>query len=85
VRIPSGVAYALEARRAMEDVAPERFATSAVRRIDDDTTRLRRILQRIVRVSRMSNQHVETVHRGAALHGQQQQQQHRRAHPPLRP
>ena len=47
VRIPSGVAYALEARRAMEDVAPEWFATSAVRRIDDYTTRLRRILQRI--------------------------------------
>src|SRR6202049_1102448 len=47
VRIPSGVAYALEARRAMEDVAPEWFATSTVRRIDDYTTRLRRILQRI--------------------------------------
>jgi uncharacterized circularly permuted ATP-grasp superfamily protein len=47
VRIPSGVAYALEARRAMEHVAPDWFATSAVRRIDDYTTRLRRILQRI--------------------------------------
>jgi uncharacterized circularly permuted ATP-grasp superfamily protein len=47
VRIPSGVAYALEARRAMEDVAPDWFATSAVRRIDEYTTRLRRILQRI--------------------------------------
>jgi uncharacterized circularly permuted ATP-grasp superfamily protein len=47
VRIPSGVAYALEARRALEHVAPEWFATSAVRRIDDYTTRLRRILQRI--------------------------------------
>jgi uncharacterized circularly permuted ATP-grasp superfamily protein len=47
VRIPSGVAYALEARRAMEHVAPGWFATSAVRRIDDYTTRLRRILQRI--------------------------------------
>jgi uncharacterized circularly permuted ATP-grasp superfamily protein len=46
-RIPSGVAYALEARGAMEHVAPEWFATSAVRRIDDYTTRLRRILQRI--------------------------------------
>jgi uncharacterized circularly permuted ATP-grasp superfamily protein len=47
VRIPSGVAYALEARRAMEQVAPQWFATSAVRRIDEYTTRLRRILQRI--------------------------------------
>lgn len=47
VRVPSGVAYALEARRAMEHVAPEWFATSAVRRIDEYTTRLRRILQRI--------------------------------------
>src|SRR3984957_11991007 len=32
VRIPSGVAYALEARRAMEHVAPGWFATNAVRR-----------------------------------------------------
>ena len=47
VRIPSGVAYALEARRAMEHVAPEWFSTSAVRHIDEYTTRLRRILQRI--------------------------------------
>jgi uncharacterized circularly permuted ATP-grasp superfamily protein len=47
VRVPSGVAYALEARRAMEEVAPEWFANNAVRRIDDYTTRLRRILQRI--------------------------------------
>jgi uncharacterized circularly permuted ATP-grasp superfamily protein len=47
VRVPSGVAYALEARRAMEKVAPEWFATIAVRRIDEYTTRLRRILQRI--------------------------------------
>ena len=47
VRIPSGVAYSLEARHAMEHVAPSWFATSAVRRIDDYTTRLRRILQRI--------------------------------------
>jgi uncharacterized circularly permuted ATP-grasp superfamily protein len=47
VRIPSGVAYALEARRAMESVAPEWFAVSTVRRIDDYTNRLRRILQRI--------------------------------------
>jgi uncharacterized circularly permuted ATP-grasp superfamily protein len=47
VRVPSGVAYALEARRAMEKLAPEWFATSAVRRIDEYTTRLRRILQRI--------------------------------------
>ena len=47
VRVPSGVAYALEARRAMEQVAPEWFASNAVRRIDEYTTRLRRILQRI--------------------------------------
>ncbi|HEY8755748.1 MAG TPA: circularly permuted type 2 ATP-grasp protein [Candidatus Dormibacteraeota bacterium] len=47
VRVPSGVAYALEARRAMEKLAPEWFASSAVRRIDEYTTRLRRILQRI--------------------------------------
>jgi len=47
VRVPSGVAYALEARRAMEKVAPDWFASNAVRRIDEYTTRLRRILQRI--------------------------------------
>ncbi len=47
VRVPSGVAYALEARRAMEKVAPEWFATNAVRRIDEYTKRLCRILQRI--------------------------------------
>lgn len=47
VRVPSGVAYALEARAAMEEVAPLWFAGNAVRRIDDYTTRLRRILQRI--------------------------------------
>ncbi len=47
VRVPSGVAYALEARRALEKVAPQWFATNAVRRIEDYTTRLRRILQRI--------------------------------------
>src|ERR1700680_196005 len=47
VRVPSGVAYALEARRAMEEIVPSWFATNAVRRIDDYTTRLRRILQRI--------------------------------------
>ena len=44
---PLGVVYALEARRAMEHVAPEWFATSAVRHIDEYTSRLRRILQRI--------------------------------------
>jgi uncharacterized circularly permuted ATP-grasp superfamily protein len=47
VRIPSGVAYALEGRRAMEEVAPDWFASGTVRRIDDYTIRLRRILQRI--------------------------------------
>ena len=47
VRVPSGIAYALEARRAMEQVAPEWFATNAVRRIDEYTKRLCRILQRI--------------------------------------
>jgi uncharacterized circularly permuted ATP-grasp superfamily protein len=47
VRVPSGIAYALEARRAMEEVAPEWFATNAVRRIDEYTKRLCRILQRI--------------------------------------
>jgi uncharacterized circularly permuted ATP-grasp superfamily protein len=47
VRVPSGVAYALEARRAMEELAPGWFAINAVRRIDEYTTRLRRILQRI--------------------------------------
>ncbi len=36
----------------------------------------------LVRVTRMSNQQVETVHRGAAVHWQQQQQQQSR---PLRP
>ncbi len=47
VRVPSGVAYALEARRAMEEIVPGWFAINAVRRIDEYTTRLRRILQRI--------------------------------------
>jgi uncharacterized circularly permuted ATP-grasp superfamily protein len=47
VRVPSGVAYALEARRAMEELVPEWFLDNAVRGIDDYTTRLRRILQRI--------------------------------------
>ena len=47
VRVPSGVAYALEARRAMEELVPEWFTTNAVRRIDDYTKRLHRILQRI--------------------------------------
>jgi uncharacterized circularly permuted ATP-grasp superfamily protein len=47
VRVPSGVAYALEARRAMEELAPGWFAINAVRRVDEYTTRLRRILQRI--------------------------------------
>jgi uncharacterized circularly permuted ATP-grasp superfamily protein len=47
VRVPSGVAYALEARRAMEELVPEWFAAIAVRPIDEYTTRLRRILQRI--------------------------------------
>jgi uncharacterized circularly permuted ATP-grasp superfamily protein len=47
VRVPSGVAYALEARRAMEELAPGWFTINAVRRIDEYTTRLRRILQRI--------------------------------------
>lgn len=47
VRVPSGVAYALEARRAMEEIVPAWFAVNAVRRIDEYTTRLRRILQRI--------------------------------------
>ena len=47
VRVPSGVAYALEARLALESLAPRWFETSAVRRIDDYTKRLRDILQRI--------------------------------------
>ncbi|MHB8717722.1 MAG: circularly permuted type 2 ATP-grasp protein [Candidatus Dormibacteria bacterium] len=47
VRVPSGVAYALEARRALETVAPQWFAATPVRRIDEYTTRLRRILERI--------------------------------------
>ena len=47
VRVPSGVAYALEARRALEELAPAWFETSAVRRIDEYTKRLCRILQRI--------------------------------------
>jgi uncharacterized circularly permuted ATP-grasp superfamily protein len=47
VRVPSGVAYALEARRALEELAPGWFTLNAVRRIDEYTTRLRRILQRI--------------------------------------
>jgi uncharacterized circularly permuted ATP-grasp superfamily protein len=46
-RVPSGVAYALEARRAMETLVPAWFESSAVRRIEEYTTRLRRILQRI--------------------------------------
>ncbi len=45
--MPSGVAYALEARRALEELAPGWFTLNAVRRIDEYTTRLRRILQRI--------------------------------------
>ena len=47
VRVPSGIAYALEARRAMQDLVPDWFDDNAVRPIDDYTTRLRRILQRI--------------------------------------
>ncbi len=47
VRVPSGVAYALEARRALEELVPEWFEANPVRRIDEYTTRLRRILQRI--------------------------------------
>ena len=46
-RVPSGVAYALEARRAMECVVPSWFEVAPVRRIEEYTTRLRRILQRI--------------------------------------
>ncbi len=46
-RVPSGVAYALEARRAMETLVPEWFESSAVRRIEEYTIRLRSILQRI--------------------------------------
>jgi uncharacterized circularly permuted ATP-grasp superfamily protein len=47
VRVPSGVAYALEARRALQQVAPDWFAANAVRPIEDYTKRLCRILQRI--------------------------------------
>lgn len=47
VRVPSGIAYALEARRAMEELVPAWFADNSVRGINDYTTRLRRILQRI--------------------------------------
>lgn len=47
VRVPSGVAYALEARRAMEELVPDWFTVTAVRPITEYTTRLLRILQRI--------------------------------------
>jgi uncharacterized circularly permuted ATP-grasp superfamily protein len=47
VRVPSGVAYALEARVALENLVPQWFDNSAVRRIDEYTKRLRDILQRI--------------------------------------
>jgi uncharacterized circularly permuted ATP-grasp superfamily protein len=47
VRIPSGIAYALESRRAMESLAPDWFELAPVRPIHGYTGRLRRILQRI--------------------------------------
>src|ERR1039457_2999582 len=47
VRIPSGIAYALESRRAMESLAPAWFELAPVRPIHGYTGRLRRILQRI--------------------------------------
>ena len=47
VRVPSGVAYALEARLALENLAPQWFDESKVRRIDAYTKRLCDILQRI--------------------------------------
>src|ERR1700730_17870875 len=47
VRIPSGIAYALESRRAMEALAPEWFELAPARPIQAYTGRLRRILQRI--------------------------------------
>jgi uncharacterized circularly permuted ATP-grasp superfamily protein len=47
VRIPSGIAYALESRRAMEALAPDWFELAQVRPIHGYTARLRRILQRI--------------------------------------
>jgi len=47
VRVPSGVAYALEARLALENLVPQWFDNSAVRRIDEYTKRLCDILQRI--------------------------------------
>ncbi|GAC1337265.1 MAG: circularly permuted type 2 ATP-grasp protein [Candidatus Dormibacteria bacterium] len=46
VRVPSGVAYAIEARRALEALVPEWFALAPVRPIDAYTTRLRHVLQR---------------------------------------
>ena len=51
VRIPSGIAYALESRRAMESLAPDWFELAPVRPIHGYTGRLRRILQRIDRKS----------------------------------
>jgi uncharacterized circularly permuted ATP-grasp superfamily protein len=47
IRVPSGIAYALEARRALEMVTPEWFKRFQVEPIDEYTTRLRRVLQRI--------------------------------------
>ena len=59
VRIPSGIAYALESRRAMESLAPDWFELAPVRPIHGYTGRLRRILQRIAPTA------VGRGHRGA--------------------
>jgi len=47
VRVPSGIAYALEARRALEQTAPSWFERYSVCGIESYTGRLRRALQRI--------------------------------------
>jgi uncharacterized circularly permuted ATP-grasp superfamily protein len=47
VRVPSGIAYALVARQAMLDLAPEWVAAAGVQSIDSYAARLRRSLQRI--------------------------------------
>lgn len=47
VRVPSGVAYALESRAAMREIVPDWLADNRVRGVDGYAARLHRILQRI--------------------------------------
>jgi uncharacterized circularly permuted ATP-grasp superfamily protein len=47
VRVPSGIAYALESRAAMQEIVPDWLADNKVRRVDGYPKRLQRILQRI--------------------------------------